>query len=106
MRFRLCLGDRWSLGVNYRIFGQIHALKFEPKNANDYFAQSVQQLEEVDPFQAAVTRFEWGKYLADQKEFEAATKLIQQAHSEFEKFTGSPELVQTTIFLQELTKNP
>ncbi|MFK7801055.1 MAG: tetratricopeptide repeat protein [Anaerolineae bacterium] len=99
------LGDKWSLGILFRIEGEVYFLAEEWARAQQAFQKSIEILDQIDQFQAAKSRFEFGMWCWHQKEVERAIHLVESAQNEFEKFPQSPEFQASVTWLEALNLN-
>lgn len=69
--------------------------------ARSSFEKSIEILEPIDSFQAAISRFEYGKFQLAMGNLAKARQLGQVAHKEFSQFKESPEYAQSKSWLAE-----
>lgn len=94
------LGDQWSLGINLRVQGQIaHWRKNEPL-AQTSLELSIETLDQADPYQAAISRWEWGQIQAELGNQEQAIVLVQSALEQFGQFKTAPEYAKANSWLE------
>lgn len=77
------LGYRFSLGQNLRVLGTIVAARDDATAATDAFARSLETLEGLDPYQAALTRLRWGEWLLSSGATERGLKMLAAAWRDF-----------------------
>jgi tetratricopeptide (TPR) repeat protein len=87
------LGYQFSMGQNLRILGSVALARNDIAAANEAFAQSLEILEELDPYQAALTQLSWGEWLTSSGERERGIEMLMAAQRQFEALGAARELV-------------
>jgi len=78
------LGYHDSMGENLRILGTIAAARHDSEAAAQAFSRSLEILQPLDPYQAALTRLSWGTWLCADGDSEQGTEMISEALQQFE----------------------
>ena len=79
-------------GMSLRLLALAHLATNQPLAALEAFSQSLALLEGNDPYEAARTRLEWGRYLLSGPNVEQGKTLLHQARDTFAKLGARRDL--------------
>lgn len=96
------LGYQFSMGQNLRILGSIAFARNDIDAANEAFARSLDILEDLDPYQAALTQLSWGEWLTSSGKRERGIEMLVDAQRQFEALGAAREIeaVRELVSLQ------
>lgn len=93
------LGYQFSMGENLRIWGEIAAAQNEADSAAQAFSRSLEILEPLDAYRAALTQLSWGTWLHTAGKKERGLKMLTAALDTFESLGALREIEITQKFL-------
>ncbi len=91
----------FEIGVALGVQGQVKLALGQTEQALSLFAQSVDQLKNRDPYQAARTKTTWGQYLISGPDMSQGHQLLQEAQATYQKLGAGQDLAEVQKILME-----
>ena len=93
------LDDQTNLAILARLQGQMAAREGDTAAAEQHFGRSVEILETIDPYQAAVAKLTWGEQMLALQQLQKGEKLVREAHRVFADLGAQREEKNATNLL-------
>ncbi len=93
------LDDQTNLAILARLQGQMAASEGNTAAAEQHFGRSVEILETIDPYQAAVAKLTWGEQMMTLQQLQKGEKLVREAQQVFASLGAQREEKSATNLL-------
>jgi hypothetical protein len=99
------LGLDLEQGMSLRVLGQASLVNGQPKPAMDAFEKSHAILSDLDPYEAARTKTQWGLALVSGGDVERGTSLLEEARAAFATLGARRDLAAVEEWMEGTTTN-